>query len=237
MCYHISQKRKGKETLKNVFGMDDIRMDSVPSYYHLNGYDRGQVMLITQREPEVIQLATWSIAPPNSEDISGYWKKVGGGALNTRIESLFETKTPFWKQEAILEQKCIVIVDGMFKVFTASDGTKIPMYVKRPDDSLFGVLGFYTKQDEDLTCSLFTTDADDFFKQFHKRMPFTLEPEDTDYYLGLNSEDDFKREIESHRASGLQYYPVNSDVINSHVTSNRNDIIQKVDYDALNTLF
>lgn len=237
MCYHISQKLKGKETIKNAFGMDEIRMDAVPSYYHLNGYDRGQVMVVTQQEPEVIQLATWSIAPPNSDDVSGYWKKVGGGALNTRIESLFETKTQLWKKEAILEHKCIVIVDGMFKVFTASNGTKIPMYVKRPDDSLYGVLGYYTQQDEALTCSLFTTDSDEFFKQFHKRMAFTMEPEDTDYYLGLNTEEDFKREIENHQSRGLQYYSVNKDVINSHVPSNRKGIIQKVDYDVLNTLF
>lgn len=237
MCYNVSQKKKNRETIKNEFGMSDIRADIIPSYYHLSGFERGQVMIITEQEPETIQLATWSVAPPNSIAIDEYWKKTGGGCLNTRVESLFESRTPMWKREAILEQKCIIIVDGMFKVYTASNGSKIPMYVRRPDDGLYGVLGYYTDQEDYLTCSILTTDSDDFFKQFHKRMTFTLEPEETDSFFDLSTEEDFKHLIQNHRTNYMEYYAVNQDVINSRVESNREDIINKVDYPELNTLF
>lgn len=237
MCYNISQKRKNRETIKNEFGMSHIKVDAIPSYYHLSGFERGQVMVITEQEPETIQLATWSIAPPYSQFIKDYWKKTGGGCLNTRVESLFESKTPYWKKDALLENKCIVLVDGMFKVYTAYNGVKIPMYVRRSNYSLFGILGYYTKQDSFITCSMITTDSDDFFKPFHKRMPFALEPEETDRFFDISTKDDYNHLINTHSTNCMEYYPVHRDVINSRVPSNRENIITRVDYPELNSLF
>ncbi|PQV51223.1 putative SOS response-associated peptidase YedK [Jejuia pallidilutea] len=237
MCYHTSQKKQNRETIKNDFGVNKIDSDFIPTYYHVNGFQRPQMMVITEQEPEKIQLATWSIAPPNSEDMVGYWKKTGGGCINTRIESLFESKTPYWKKDAILGNKCVFIIDGMFKVYTASNKNKIPMLVRRPNDELFGVLGYYTEQGGILTASMLTTDSDDFIGQFHKRMTFAFEPQDVEYFFKLNSEEDFKNEIQAHKTRGFEYYSVSHDVINSHKESNRPDIVSKVEYPELNTLF
>ncbi|WP_406683528.1 SOS response-associated peptidase family protein [Seonamhaeicola sp. MEBiC1930] len=237
MCYHTSQKKKGRKTIKDDFGVDLIDADHIPTYHHVNGFQRPQMMVITEHEPEKIQLATWSIAPPNSFDVEGYWKKTGGGCINTRIESLFEAKTPNWKRVAILEHKCVFIIDGMFKVFTASNGKKIPMFVRRPNNELFGVLGYYTKQDHALTASMLTTTSDAFIGQFHKRMTFAFEPQDVNYFFNLNTEEDFKNEIKIHQTRGFEYFSVSHDVINSHKDSNRPDIIERFEYPELHTLF
>jgi putative SOS response-associated peptidase YedK len=237
MCYNISQKRKNRETIKNEFGMSHIKVDTIPSYYHLSGFQRGEVMVITEQEPETIQLATWSIAPPHSPSIKDYWKKTGGGCLNTRVESLFESKTPYWKKDAMLNNKCIVLIDGMFKIYTAYNGIKIPMYVRRPNSSLYGILGYHTEQDNFMSCSILTTDSDEFFKSFHKRMPFALEPEETDRFFDISTVEDYNHLIQTHNTNYMEYYPVHHDVINSRANSNREDITTKVNYPELNTLF
>ena len=74
MCYHVKQTRRDKEYLEKTFDAD-LRFEVVPNYYHVNGFQRPSLMIITQQEPNNIQLATWSVAPPHCIDLEAYWKE------------------------------------------------------------------------------------------------------------------------------------------------------------------
>ena len=239
MCYHIKNKKKEPVLIERCFDLRPLKIDVPPFYYHLNGFDRGQVMVITQEEQEIIQTATWSVAPPNCTDIQGYWKQKGGSVLNTRDDSLFSPKLAEWKSEAVLYQKCIIIVSGFYEPHRSND-ISYPYLLYKEDYNLFGLLGYYTNQEDFLTCSILTTTADDYLSKIHnkaKRMPLTLDPTDVEYYLNLNTEENLKREFKEFRSIELLNKPVDKSVLNSRVDSNKKEILQEMYYPELNTLF
>ena len=66
MCYHISQRQKNPEKIAAIFDVETIVEEShIPVHYHLNGFSHGRLLVITEENPDEIQLATWGIAPPN----------------------------------------------------------------------------------------------------------------------------------------------------------------------------
>jgi len=239
MCYHTKFTRKDKESVERDLNYRRLKIDVMPHYYHLNGFERGQVMVITQEEPEDIQLATWSVAPPNCEDIQGYWKQKGGSVLNTRDDSLFSFKSAEWKSEAVLNQKCIVIVTGFYEPHKVGKES-YPYLLYQDNYSLFGLLGYYTHQEDFLTCSILTTTADKLMSNIHngaKRMPMTVDPQDIEYFLNKDSDESLKEEFKTFRSIDLRYRSVDKSVLNSKVTSNQKEILQEVYYPELNTLF
>lgn len=243
MCYHISQTEKDIDKILNQFDCEDFDFgndDPMPFYYDLNGFSRENVMIITEEEPNLIQLAKWSISPPNHNQPSLYWSKVGGGSLNTKVESIYDEystrKTPQWKKSAIMRNKCIVLVTGLFKVFTGSynpitkKNNKHSILVSREKRVIFGVLGYYTEQllDEKY-CSILTTNSDDFF-DFHKRMPFTIDPsEKNKIFNTLKNQRDFAKFILEHKSiNDLKKYEVTKNIFNSTIDTNNEDALLKI---------
>lgn len=210
--------------------------DLLPSYHHLNGFDHGQLMVVTQDEPDLIQLATWGIVPPNyTGDFKEYWRKYAGGALNTRDDKFFLQNS--WKDDSIEEKKCLIIVDGIYEPHKVDGERPIPFFFERPDSSHFCLWGIYTQHDELITCSVMTTRANLLFEKIHngaKRMPFCIDPEDIDYHLRLKREHDIKMEFVDFESVDLIARPVSRDVMNSHVMSNYKGITDKADYSVIN---
>jgi len=243
MCYHISQRKKEPDTIEQAF-QAAINFDEVllPVYNHLNGFNHDYVMIIIQEHPDLIQLAKWGIVPPNYQgDMVDYWKKYSGGALNTRDDKFFINNT--WKDDAIEENKCLIIVDGLYEPHHVSGHRPIPHYFERYDSSLFALWGIYTKHGDLNTCSVLTTRANPLFTEIHnkaKRMPFCLHPESKDYFLGLDNEKDIINEFLDFRAIELIVRPVSRDVMNSNIKSDREGIMDKIEYTELqkpDTLF
>ena len=234
MCYHTAQTEKNVKKISYQWDLREMAIEGdIPSYYHLNGFERAEVLLITQEQPALIQKARWSIIPPYIENATEYWKKVGGGALNTRIESVFKNETPEWKKEAILSQKCIVLLTGLYKV-DSSNGIKKPMYIQKKDKTMFGVLGCYSKNNNnELSTSILTTKADSFFS-FHTRMPFMIASKEIPYYFRLTNEDAISAELQSKTTyADYEKYHVSTDVINAHKKSNRQNITDLHQYPSL----
>jgi len=57
MCYHVKQTRKDREYLESTFDAD-LRFDIIPTYYHVNGFQRPVMMIITQDEHNIVQPET-----------------------------------------------------------------------------------------------------------------------------------------------------------------------------------
>jgi len=229
MCYHVKQTRKDKEYLESSFDAD-LRTDVIPTYYHTNGFQRPSMLIITEQEPNVIQLGTWSVAPPDCEDLQKYWREKGGAVLNTRDDSLFSYRAAEWKTDAILENKCIVLVTGFYEPHKVGKES-YPYLLHRPDFEIFGLCGYYTQQEDQLTFSVLTTAADDLMSKIHnaaKRMPMTLHPDDKESYFDLDTEDALKAEFAKQYRITLDHRAVDRSVLNSRIDSNHEGIIQEI---------
>jgi putative SOS response-associated peptidase YedK len=229
MCYHVKQTRRDKEDIESSFDAD-LRMDEVPTYYHVNGFQRPSMMIITEQEPNVIQLGTWSVAPPNCADVQKYWREKGGSVLNTRDDSLFSYRAAEWKTDAILENKCIAIVTGFYELHRV-EKESYPYLLHRPDFEVFGLCGYYTKQTDFLTFSVLTTEADDLMSKIHnaaKRMPMTIDPSEKESYFDLNTEEALKAEFSKRYSIPLDHRAVDRSVLNSRIDTNHENIIQEI---------
>ena len=229
MCYHVKQTRKDREYLESSFDAD-LRFESIPTYFHVNGFQRPSMMIITQQEPNAIQLGTWSVAPPHCLDVKSYWKEKGGSVLNTRDDSLFSFRAAEWKTDAILENKCIMIITGFYEPHKVGKDS-YPYLLHRPDFEVFGLCGYYTEQEDYLTFAILTTQANDLMGKIHngaKRMPMTLHPDDKENYFDLNTEEALKEEFSRHYCITLDHRAVDRSVLNSHIDSNKEEIIKEV---------
>lgn len=229
MCYHVKQTRKDREYLESTFDAD-LRFETVPTYYHVNGFQRPTMMIITQDEPNIIQPGTWSVAPPNCQDVQKYWKEKGGSVLNTRDDSLFSYRAAEWKSEAILDHKCIAIVTGFYEPHKVGKDS-YPYLLYQPNFEAFGLCGYYTVQKDYLTFSVLTTEANELMSKVHngaKRMPMTLHPDDKENYFYLNTEEALKEEFSKHYCITLDHRAVDRSVLNSRIDSNKEEIIQEV---------
>jgi len=229
MCYHIKQTRRDREYLQKTFDAD-LRFEDIPVYYHVNGFQRPNMMIITEEEPNSIQLATWSVAPPFTKNLDQYWKQKGGSVLNTRDDSLFSMRSAQWKSDAMLNNKCIVIVTGFYEPHKV-DKVSYPYLLHRPDFEAFGLCGYYTEQNADKTFSIITVEADSLMERIHnaaKRMPMTIHPDDKEGYFDLDTEEALQEEFSKKYSITLDHRAVNRSVLNSHVDSNHEDIISEV---------
>lgn len=232
MCYHIniSIREKDRNDIETLFDAE-IQNDVIPSYHHVNGFQRPEVLIITQEEPERIQTGTWSIAPPYFHDVEAYWKEKGGSVLNTRDDSLFSFKSAEWKSEAVLTQKCIVLVTGFFEPHKV-DGVSYPYLLHRPENEMFGLVGYYTKQEnQQLTFSILTTEANNFMAKVHnaaKRMPMTVLPEDKESLFALDTEKQLKKEFSLSYAVPLEAKAVHRDILNSRIDTNAEEYLTDI---------
>ena len=230
MCYHVSINRKDKEYLENTFDAD-LRLEFPTNYHHVNGFQRPEMMIITQQEPNRIQTGIWSVAPPDCHDVNKYWKEKGGSALNTRDDSLFSFKSAEWKSEAVLSQKCLVLVTGFFEPHKVNK-ISYPYLLHRPDNEVFALVGYYTEQhDGSKTFAVLTTEANDFMERVHniaKRMPMTLLPEDKEALFALDTEAELRKEFSLRYSVSLEAKAVHRDILNARIDTDSEGYLSEV---------
>lgn len=232
MCFHIHSHipKKAKSYVEDLFDASFLS-DNTPEFHHVNGFQHPSLAIITQENPDQIVNATWSVAPPNSLDPALYWKEKGGSTLNTRDDSLFSYKSAAWKSEAVLKQKCIVLVNGYFEPHKVSN-VSYPYLLHRPNFDVFGLVGYYTKQkDNSLTFSVITTKANEFVGKVHnaaQRMPMSILPEDKESIFDLTTESDLKNEFQLCYSVPLKAKPVDRAILNSRIDTNSDQFLNDV---------
>jgi putative SOS response-associated peptidase YedK len=122
----------------------------------------------------------WGLIPPWAKDPS-----IGYKMINARSETLHE-KPSF--RNAYLKRRCLIVADSFYEWKKIDDKTKTPMRIKLKSDQLFTMAGLWEKwispEGESIySCSVITTNANDFIKDIHDRMPVILKPEDEKLWL------------------------------------------------------
>lgn len=177
MCYRYSVP--GPDSLVKRFSA--LFLEDVPfkTQYHASSFDFPNLPVITNEQPQHIQLFSWGLIP--------FWVKDKKSAeeirlktMNARAESIFEK--PSFRHAA--EQKhCLVLADGFFE-WQEYEGKNYPYYIQLKNHEPFAMAGLWdTWKDPQTseilqTYTVITTKANPLMEQIHnkkKRMPVILQ--------------------------------------------------------------
>lgn len=127
----------------------------------------------------------WGLIPSWAKD-----EKIGYKMINARGESV--AQKPSFKRP-FLKQRCIVPVSGFYE-WKIVDAGKQPYYIFPKEGALFALCGLYDswKSPEGEVVesfSIITTEANEFMKEIHDRMPAILSMGDYDIWLDERNQD------------------------------------------------
>jgi putative SOS response-associated peptidase YedK len=168
----------------------------------------------TQNSPILIDIGKRIVRPMRWGLIQSWAKddKFGSRMINARIETLLE-KPSF--RNLLPKKRCIVITDGYYE--WKNDGvSKIPYYLKNPNDKLLPMAGLYDvwqHPDGNLLPSytIITKEAQKDIATIHNRMPVILPQEHLDKWLKTeDSSVSDALELAENSKPTLEKYPVSS---------------------------
>ncbi|KAG1713886.1 putative SOS response-associated peptidase yoqW [Nymphon striatum] len=116
--------------------------------------------------------------------IPHWYEKPNGGPLliNARAETIHEK--PAFKA-ACRTRRCIIPASGFYEWDRREDGSKLPWYIQRCDDTPMAFAAIWQDWgDLGATAAIVTTGANEAMGQIHHRLPVILEPDDWALWLG-----------------------------------------------------
>ena len=167
------------ESIQLAFNLEDVSVWEQPRY---NIAPSQLVPVITNRDPNELQLLKWGLVPSWAKDPA-----IGNRMINARSETAAE-KPSF--RTAFKRRRCLIPADGYYE-WSKRDGKKVPMYIRRTDRELFAFAGLYENWKRPdgswlSTCAILTTDANDAIRPIHHRMTVIVEPEDYGIWLSAD---------------------------------------------------
>jgi putative SOS response-associated peptidase YedK len=174
MCFH-SQQSKTAQELKHRFRVDfKDEASFTPMVY--NGFEHPQTPVITNEQPNTIQLYNWGLLPHWAKDTN---KR--NSTLNARIESI--TEKPSFRD--VTNNRCLLLVDGFYEwQWLDTKGKNKQKYlITLPNNEAFAIAGLWSHWTNPLTgeilktYTVLTTEANELMSRIHnsqKRMPLIL---------------------------------------------------------------
>ncbi len=175
--------RKGGQFLLDYFGLTQNRADVAFAEWEAK-YNIAPTTFV----PGVYQLDGERFGAGFKWGLLPFWagEKDGFKTINARSEEIHEKRT-FMKP--IRERRCLLPASGWIE-WKGEKGNKQPYYFSRPDDGVVAFAGIWeawrakgSNAEPILTCSILTTSPNEYFRQFHDRMPVIIQPEHYDYWL------------------------------------------------------
>ena len=148
--------------------------------YHADGFTFLKMPVVTQENPDQIQLFNWGLIPSWVKTKSDA-DKLKAQTLNARTETVFE-KPSF--RSSIKQHRCLVPADGFFEWMEVNK-KKYPHYIFMKEKKVFCFAGIYAhwtdKETGELfqTFSILTTAANPMMMRIHNlkhRMPVIIDP-------------------------------------------------------------
>lgn len=168
------------DVIQTTLGLDTLPASLPPRY---NIAPTQPVAVVTNEKPQELTFYQWGLIPSWTKDPS-----IGSRMINARSESAAE-KPAF--RAAFKRRRCIIPADGFYE-WQARSGGKAPLFIHLGERELFGMAGLWEvwhspEGDEVRTCTILTTDANDFMQPIHNRMPVILRRDD--YALWLSPDE------------------------------------------------
>lgn len=129
------------------------------------------------KEREWVNLR-WGLIPSWAKDA-----KIGNKLINCRAETVFE-KPSF--RSAVKSRRCLIPADGYYE-WKAEGKSKQPYHITLKTKEPFWMAGLWERwrfEDIDIeSCTIMTTQANEYLQTIHHRMPVIMKPETMDVWL------------------------------------------------------
>lgn len=186
MCYHVSNHRPLKE-IAEKFKREVKNPEKFKPGYHLNGFDKPYLPVISNADPKVIDLYRWKLVPTWVKDEATY----KANTLNARDFELFEKSS----YSQFVQNRCLVICTGFFEPHNPDYDDKplfsTPIrstkqqyteswYIKPAQNDFFMLGGIWSPWNGINTLTIVTTTASQKLAKIHndgERAPLILEGE------------------------------------------------------------
>jgi putative SOS response-associated peptidase YedK len=183
MCYYLSRKAKAEKLAERYRAKKFSEIEDIPLAFHANAFTYLPLPVITDAEPDTIQLMNWGLIPSWAKDQDDAIR-LRKNTPNARIETIFEKKS---FSESAHKRHCLVPVTGFFE-WQHIKGKTYPYYIHLKDEEIFSMAGIWDvwtdKQSGETkeTFSILTTEANPLMARIHnskQRMPVIL-PKETE---------------------------------------------------------
>ncbi len=152
------------------------RIEKIQANYNVAPGQNIPVVLF-EDQGRIIKLMRWGLVP--------FWAKeakMGYRLINARAETVAD-KPSF--RRAFKRNRCLIIANGFYE-WRKSD--KQPYYIYPRDTKLFAFAGIWEEWNDPEgqplhTCSIITTEPNEFMKKIHERMPVILPQQDEDFWI------------------------------------------------------
>lgn len=202
------------EDLALLFDISQLPL--IPPRYNMAPTQEAAVVRVTAPgEPRRLDFLRWGLIP--------YWAKeasIGNRMINARSEGVAEKPS---YRHSFKKKRCLVPTSGFYE-WKKEGKAKQPYLIRRHDRKPFAFAGLWStwrdpeKQEPVETFTIMTTDANDFIRPLHDRMPVILMPEDFELWLDPKIEDAERLQALLRPAPNdlLETYPV-SKLVNSPI--------------------
>lgn len=213
MCGRYSMTKR-EEELVDRFNIEQLLLEGNEINARYNVAPTQKVPVILDQDGQrTLAVMKWGLIPFWTKDI-----KKSKPIINARTESIAEK--PFFKQAAN-KRRCLIPADGFYE-WRKENKEKIPMFIHLPERALFAFAGLWDQwksPDGDVirTCTIITTEANDFMTPVHDRMPVFVRPDQEKRWLDPEIKDvEQLRDILVQLPNdALEMYQVSSDVNSS----------------------
>ena len=172
---------KNPQALKAAFDLKD--MPDLPPRYNIAP---SQDIAIIRFSPtgRHLSLAHWGLIPSWAKETDG-----GYSTINARAETV-DTKPTF--RAPFKRHRCLIPADGFYE-WHEEGGIKRPHHIGMKDGSPFALAGLWDvwkgPQGDVTSCTIIVTEANQFMKPLHDRMPVILDPRDHERWLDPDNQD------------------------------------------------
>jgi putative SOS response-associated peptidase YedK len=178
----------------------------VPRY---NGAPTQMLAVITGEKPHKLSYHRWGLIPPWAKDIS-----IGNKMINARAETITE-KASF--RTPLFSKRCLVPADGFYE--WQQDAGKQPYRIFVKENPIFSMAGLWERwkspEGEVIeSFNIITTEANDFMKSIHNRMPVILKQKDEKTWLGSKDSAEILSLLNPYSSEDMDAFPV-SKLVNS----------------------
>ena len=187
------------------FGLPEIP-DIQPRYNIAPTQPVAAVRLKSRDETREMVMLNWGLIPFWAKD-----PKIGARMINARSETAAQ-KPSF--RAAFRRRRCLVIADGFYE-WQKQNGTKQPFFIHLRDARPFAFAGLWEHwEGPDAStiesCTILTTEPNDFLRPVHNRMPVILKPGDYDLWLDpeVQQPDLIQPLLRPYPAQEMDAYPV-----------------------------
>jgi putative SOS response-associated peptidase YedK len=208
MCGRFTRS-ESIDVIADEFGVAEIFTDLQPSFNIAP--TQNLVAVINDGQKKLVTMR-WGLVPSWAKDLS-----LGSKMINARADTLAE-KASF--KNLIRKRRCLIVTDGFYEWKTEGK-EKTPHYIQLKANKLFAFAGLFDRwispEDQELTtCTIITTDANEFMQPIHTRMPVILTDEKRDAWLdpGVKDQSYFLDMLKPYDAKAMKAYAV-SKLVNS----------------------